>query len=90
MSAPVTQLAVHQRGVGEVTLSLWRTVNDALQDLWRALPHYVVRDDTSSGAIYGRDDVGLRFFEPTKVNSSSISSVCGEATDCSAAGSAAW
>ena len=89
VSTPVTQLAVHQRGVGEVTLSVWRAVNHTLQDFGRALPDYVVRDDASSGSIYRRDDVGLRFFEPTKVNNSSSSTTSGALTDCSEIGKAA-
>ena len=90
VSAPVTQLAIHQRGVGEVTLSMWRAVNHTLQDCGRALPHHVVRDDASSGSVYRRDDVGLRFFEPTKVNSSSSSTTSGAATVCVEVGNEAW
>lgn len=89
MSAPVTQLAVHQRGIREVTRRWWRAVNDTLQDFGCALPDYVVRDDASSGSIYGRDNVGLRFFEPTKVNNSSSSTTSGAVTDGSEIGRAA-
>ena len=89
MRAPVTQLAVHQRGIGEVTRRVWRAVNHTLQDCGRALPHYVIRDDASSGSIYRCDDVGLRFFEPMKVNNSSSSTTSGALTDGSEIGKAA-
>ncbi len=75
--APVTQLAVDERRIGEVARRMWRAVDDALQNFGRALPDHVVRDDAPSRAIYRRDDIGLRFFEPTKVNNSSSSTISG-------------
>ena len=90
MLSPITQLAVDERGVGEVPLSMWRTVNHTLQDFGCAFPHHVISDDTARGSIYGRDDVSLRFFEPTKVNNSSSSTTSGAATAGSEAGNEAW
>lgn len=89
MSPPVTQLSIDERGIREVTWRVRGAVNDRLQNFECALPHYVVSDDAARCAIYRRDDVGLRFFEPTKVNISSSSTTSGAATDCSEVGKAA-
>ncbi len=90
MSAPVTQLSIDERGVREATFSVRRAVNHTLQHCGRALPHHVVGDNAARRSIYGRDDVGLRFFEPTKVNNSSSSTTSGAASAGSEAGNEAW
>jgi len=90
MSAPITQLSIDERGVRVVTWRMWRAVNHRLQDFWRALPHHIVRDNAARRPIYRCDDVGLRFFEPMKVNNSSSSTTSGAATAGSEAGNEAW
>lgn len=57
-----------------------RTINQSLHYLRGALPDHLMRDDAARGAIYRRDDVGLRFFEPMKVNTSSSSTTAGAVT----------
>jgi len=59
--APVIQLAVDERRIGEVARRVRRAVDDALQDFGRALPHHVIGDDATGGAIYRRDDIGWLF-----------------------------
>jgi len=90
VSAPITQLAVYQRSIKEVTWCVWRTFNDALQHCGRALSHHIVGDNAARRSIYCCDNVGLRFFEPTKVNSSSSSTTSGATTGCLGAGREAW
>jgi hypothetical protein len=45
-----------------------------------------MRDDAARRPIHYGDDIGLRFFEPMKVNTSSSSTVSGAVTACSPMG----
>jgi hypothetical protein len=75
--SPVTDIAVSRESVREIMCSFGRTINQSLHDLRGALPDHLMRDDAARGTIYRRDDVGLRFFEPMKVNTSSSSTTSG-------------
>ena len=77
MSAPPTQFFVSVEGIRKVARGMWRGVNHRLHQLRRALPTDRMRDDAARRPVYDSDDIGLRFFDWTKVNSSSISSVSG-------------
>lgn len=90
MSAPPAEFFVSVEGIREVVGGVRCIVNDRLHHFWCAMKAYVPRDDATCVTIYDGDDVGGRFFEPTKVNSSSISSTSGLATGGAATGRAAW
>jgi len=77
MSAPPTKFAVRVESVAKVVSGVRRSINDRLHDLWRARLADCPRHNATSRTIYDSDDVSLRFFEPMKVNSSSISKVSG-------------
>lgn len=90
MRAPPAQLAVGVEGVRVIAPSVRRSVNDRLHHFRGARLADRPRDDAARRPLDDGDDVGSRFFEPTKVNNSSISSVSGAVTTCSAAGKPAW
>ncbi len=89
MSAPPTQFFVSVEGIREVAPRVWRGVNHRLHQLRRALPTDSMRDDAARRSIHDSYDIDLPFFDPTKVNSSSISSVSGDETLALGAGNAA-
>lgn len=89
MSAPPTQFFVSVEGIREVAPSVWRGINHRLHQLGRAFPTDCMRDDAARRPIYNSDNIGLRFFDWTKVNSSSISSVSGDVALALGAGKAA-
>ena len=68
---------------------MWRGLNHRLHDFRRALPTDSMRDDAVRRSTHDSYDIDLPFFDWTKVNSSSISSVSGDETLALGAGKAA-
>ena len=58
-------------------MSLRRSIHDRLHDLRRARLADRPRHNAARRTVNQSHDISLRFFEPMKVNSSSISNVCG-------------
>ena len=73
--APVAQLPIGVERITVVALSVWRLIDDRLQELRRALEADLISHDAARRAINYCADVGLFFLLPTKVNSSSTSAV---------------